>query len=171
MRPTFVALLLLFLAALPASAEEPPATPTWSHLAEPAELPALHLVDLGGGGVDLGGHVVIHFWATWCAPCVAELPELERVAESVAARGVRVVAVSEDRDGAESVRPFLARLPPLPHLTMLLDPGRRAAARLRLKSLPVTIVTDRDGRELARLFGAGDWNGADRRTLESELAR
>ncbi len=172
MRSWLAALLLLCVAALPARGDEPPAVTTWLHLDPPAALPALTLVDLTGGRVEIGGRTLIHFWATWCAPCVAELPGLEILAADLAPAGIRVVAVSEDRGGADDVRPFLTRLPPLPHLTILLDSGRRTAARLHLKSLPVTVVTGRDGRETARLVGPGDWRqGTDRRTLDAELAR
>jgi thiol-disulfide isomerase/thioredoxin len=127
---------------------------------------------LQGGAAELGGGpTLLHFWATWCVPCVAELPALDRLAEELGRQGVKVLVVSEDRGGANDVRPFLARLAPMPHLTVLLDPERRAAARLQLKAVPTTLVVGADGRERARLTGAGDWAASDRAMLSAELGR
>jgi cytochrome c biogenesis protein CcmG/thiol:disulfide interchange protein DsbE len=94
---------------------------------------------------DRGQVVVIDAWATWCAPCVRSLPQLQALRRDYAQRGVRVYAVSVDEDRAQ-ISTFLAtaRVHQLP---VLLDPGGFVLEqRLRLRQMPTTWVVDRSGR-------------------------
>jgi len=169
------AIIVAMLIPWAAQAEEPPAAPVWTQAATPLPLPDLPLEDMDGRRFDLsaqaGKVVLLHFWATWCGPCVAELPALDRYASELAARGVVVATVSEDRGGASEVRRFLDKEPPLGHVALLLDARRAAARALTLTAVPITVVISRDGRELARMTGSGEWDQPATRALIEPLLR
>jgi cytochrome c biogenesis protein CcmG/thiol:disulfide interchange protein DsbE len=129
-----------------------------------SEAPGLRLPSLGGGEVDLasqrGKVVVLNFWATWCPPCVAEMPSLERLHRALGPEGVSVVTVSTDEDEAELRRFVTARALTLP---VLKDPGGRLAAReYRTTGYPETFVLDRRGRVLLHVVGPAEWDSAER---------
>ena len=123
-------------------------------------MPNLAFTTLDGAPAALasfrGKPVVLNFWATWCAPCVAELPELDRLA---AGGAVTVLAVSADRGGAARVKPFLAQHP-LTHATVLLDPGSDAVHAVQVAGFPTTLIIDAQGRLRGRLEGPAAWGGA-----------
>jgi thiol-disulfide isomerase/thioredoxin len=104
-----------------------------------------------------GRVVVLNFWATWCIPCVAELPALDRLAG--AAPDFAVLAVSADRTGADVVKPFLAAHG-ISHLTVLLDPHMQAGGAFGVAGFPTTLVIDASGRLRGRLEGPADWASA-----------
>ncbi len=151
--------LLAALLAGPVWAGEAPSAAQWIIPPEPA------VVTLG----DLPKPpLVLHFWATWCAPCGEELPALDALAARLA---IPVVAVSEDRGGADDVQPYLDHHPPLPHLEMRFDAKRKLARALGLGAVPVSVVIGADGRETARLIGTGEWEGADGQRLAGAIGR
>ena len=104
-----------------------------------------------------GKGVVLNLWATWCAPCVAELPSLDALAERLAPDGIVVVALSSDRGGAASVDEYY-RAHEITHLGVWLDPDGTVMGTLAARGIPTTLILDRQGRERARLEGGVDWN-------------
>ncbi|UFN47733.1 TlpA family protein disulfide reductase [Roseomonas sp. OT10] len=106
-----------------------------------------------------GQGVVLNLWATWCPPCVAEMPALDRLQAMLQAEGIVVVPLSSDRGGRAQVAPFYAARG-LKHLGMWLDPRGAVGRALGVRGLPTTLVLDRQGRERARLEGAADWDSA-----------
>ena len=131
---------------------DPPAIPAAATFQE-ADGTARSLGDYVGKGL------VVNLWATWCVPCVAEMPELQDLARKVAGEGILVLPLSSDRGGAEVVRRFYAanRIEALP---VLLDPRGEAGRAWGARGLPTTIVIDRQGRERGRVEGAIDWASA-----------
>ena len=129
-----------------------------------AALPEVAFVDGDGtrrGLADFRGKgVVLNFWATWCVPCVAEMPSLDRLQARLANRGVVVLALSSDRGGAPVVRGFFARHG-IEHLSVALDEGLQAARALGVQGLPTTVLIDAEGRERGRLVGAAEWDSAE----------
>jgi len=125
----------------------------------PGVLPDLKFVGLDGAPVALsafaGKPVVLNFWATWCSPCVAELPDLDRLAAS----GVAVLAASTDHGGAEVVRPFLAKHG-ISHAHVVLDSGNDSVHAAEVVGFPTTLVIDAQGRLRGKLEGPADWSGA-----------
>jgi peroxiredoxin len=129
-----------------------------------SEVPAFRLPALAGGEMDLasqrGKVVVLNFWATWCPPCVAEMPSLERLHRSLGGEGLSVVTVSTDEDEAELQR-FVSRLALT--LPVLKDPGGRvAASEYHTTGYPETFVLDREGRLLELVVGPAEWDSAER---------
>lgn len=120
------------------------------------------LVDGDGASHAVGSFVgrglVLNLWATWCAPCVAELPALAVLAARVREEGILVLALSSDRGGAAVVARFYAAHG-ITGLAVWLDPRGAAARAWGARGLPTTLVVDRAGRERGRLEGAADWGG------------
>ena len=127
----------------------PPAIPAAASFQDADGTPRT-LGDFAGRGL------VVNLWATWCAPCVAEMPELQDLARKVAAHGILVLPLSSDRGGAEAVRRFYAANG-IDALPVLLDPRGEAARSWGARGLPTTLVIDRQGRERGRVEGAIDW--------------
>lgn len=123
-------------------------------------IPALSFADPAGASLDLasleGTPVLVNLWATWCAPCVVEMPLLDDLAGAMEGR-LRVVTVSQDVRGPDLVAPFFdqrgfARIEPW------LDPdGSLAQAVGGDGGLPLTVLYDARGRELFRVAGGYDW--------------
>lgn len=107
-----------------------------------------------------GRPLLVNLWATWCGPCVVEMPHLDRLAAAQDGR-VQVLAISQDSDGRELVTRFFsqrnfARLQPY------LDPRLDIMMALRVDTLPTTILYDAEGREVWRMTGMAEWG--DERT-------
>jgi thiol-disulfide isomerase/thioredoxin len=128
----------------------------------PAPPPDIRFSDAGGGEHGLqefaGKGVVLNLWATWCVPCVAELPSLAALATKMP--GLAVLPLSTDRGGAAVVQKFYASHG-IAGLGVWLDPKGVAAEALHARGLPTTLIIDRQGRERARLEGGADWASAE----------
>ncbi|MBB2162034.1 TlpA family protein disulfide reductase [Gluconacetobacter sacchari] len=132
--------------------------------AAPRPLPDLGFVDGSGAARHLadwhGRIVVLNLWATWCQPCVAEMPALAALARQVAPAGdIAVLPVSIDHGGVDLVRRFY-RTHAIEGLPVLCDPDMRIPTALREEGVPVTLVIDRAGREVARIVGPVRWDPA-----------
>lgn len=106
--------------------------------------------------VSLRGRVaLVNFWATWCPPCVEEMPSLERLHRALGTEGLAVVGISVDED-ENAVRDFVAR-----HgltFPILRDPGGRVAAAYSATGYPETFVIGPDGRLLRTFVGPAQWD-------------
>ncbi len=148
---------------------------TLARLDPPVPLPAftftaadgrtLHLADYTGAN---GRGAVINFWATWCAPCVAEMPALAALAHALEPDRIAVLPVSADRGGAGVVTSFF-RNHDIEGLPVLLDPGSTAVHALQLGGLPTTVLVGPDGLERARMEGSADWGTPEAARLVREL--
>lgn len=131
---------------------------------QPAMLPDFAFTGPDGetmGLADLGGKVVLlNLWATWCAPCVEEMPALDRLQAQLGGSDFEVVALSLDRGGLSQVQPFFEKLG-IGSLSAYLDPEGASMKALTPRGLPTTILLDREGRELGRLEGAAEWDSPD----------
>ncbi len=121
--------------------------------------PDFQLVDLNGEPAELNNYrdqyVLLNFWATWCPPCVAEMPALEQLYQHYRDRGFVVVAISSDVEGRSIVQPFIESLGVT--FPVLLDPDGQVSAAYGAKSLPVSFLLDRDVRVVAAAQGAREW--------------
>lgn len=126
----------------------------------PQPAPEMSFDGLDGKPVSLtdfkGKLVILNLWATWCQPCLKEMPSLQKL-EARLAPDLLVLAVSEDRGGAEVVKPFLDKID-LGKLTIALDPKSTATHTLHARGLPTSLVVDPGGTVLGKVEGAADWD-------------
>ena len=121
--------------------------------------PAFRLASLDGRTVDLASYrgkvVMVHFWATWCPPCVEELPTLERLHRAYFGKDLEVLAVSVDEGGAGAVTQFMQKnrfaLP------VLLNPDQSVSRAYGTFKFPETYLVDREGIVRRKIIGAIDW--------------
>jgi len=134
--------------------------------------PTAAFKDPDGGDISLadfrGAPVLVNLWATWCAPCVKELPTLDSLSQSHAVDGeLAIVAVSQDMGPHNSVKAFLETLK-VKDLGAYHDPQMALSAGLQAEVLPTTILFDKDGREVWRYVGDLDWSGPEAAKLLAE---
>ena len=137
---------------------------------QPSKLPPMSFKALDGQDHSIdslnGRFVVLNLWATWCAPCVKEMPSLERLQHKAGDR-FAVIAISQDAAGTKKVVDFISKLG-IATLPIWLDESGRSGRQLRAFALPTTIILDQSGRELARLVGTAQWDHPDtQRAIES----
>jgi thiol-disulfide isomerase/thioredoxin len=129
----------------------------------PRPAPGVPFQDRTGGPASLadfrGRLVLVNLWATWCGPCVEEMPALERAQAKLGER-LTILAVSEDRGGAKVVDPFLEKQG-LAKLRIFLDPKGEFGRAVGIRGLPTSLLVDAEGRELGRVEGQAEWDGAN----------
>ena len=127
---------------------------------EPKPLSALSFTNGEGKPLTLadfkGRTVLLNLWATWCAPCRKEMPDLARLQDMLGGENFEVVAVSIDRKGAEASAAFLKETG-AESLKLFLEPTSAILNEVKSIGLPTTILIDENGMELGRLIGPADW--------------
>ncbi len=106
-----------------------------------------------------GKIVLLNVWATWCAPCIKEIPALDRLAAALNGADFAVVTVSLDRKGIDAVRKVFAERD-VQKLPIYIDRSGEALRTVRAIGLPTSLLIDREGREFARAVGPAEWDGA-----------
>ena len=118
-----------------------------------------------------GEILVVNFWATWCAPCRREMPQLDALQNQFSGQPVRVLAISLDRGNDQKPQKFLDELG-VHKLTRAHDGSYKSARQVGLIGLPTTLIIDKNGFEIGRLAGEAEWNSAPvYRLIEQILAR
>ena len=132
-----------------------------SLLAEPKKLPEIVFYDEANNSVTLGkwqGKVVLlNIWATWCPPCVKEMPTFDRLQKRLGGDFFQVVVLSVDEAGTKAVKKFFGEIK-VKNLDIYMDPNFKAAGTLNALGLPTTILIDLKGQELGRLVGPAEWD-------------
>lgn len=114
---------------------------------------------------DFRGKVVmVNYWATWCAPCIRELPSIDRLQAELGGPDFTVVAINVDRGGKAAAAPFAERLK-LENLALYLDPRNATGRAVGVNVMPTTIVYDREGNEIGRLEGGAEWDSPEAMAL------
>ena len=125
----------------------------------PVDLPEVVLLDAEDGEHVLadykGKWVVLNFWATWCAPCRREMPSLGRL--QAAMPEIAVVPVATGRNAVEGIQRFFDEAK-VTNLPILRDPTSELAHGMGIMGLPVTVILNPDGQEVARLIGDAEWD-------------
>lgn len=138
-----------------------PVVPGLALHAQPRELANLRFSDGEERPTSLaafrGRFVLLNVWATWCAPCVEEMPTLDRLQAMLGGPEFEVVALSIDRGGLSVVREFFERLG-IKHLRPYLDPSGDVLSSLAVAGVPLTLLIDREGREIGRKAGSAAWD-------------
>jgi thiol-disulfide isomerase/thioredoxin len=142
-------------------------------LADAGPAPATSFIGPDGQPVRIadfkGKVVVLNLWATWCAPCVVEMPTIAKLAESYAGQSVEVVAVSIDKpDATDKAKAFIAKQQ---HLKFYQDPKMAMPFDIRppAPGMPTTVIYGKDGVEKARVSGEADWSSKDARAVIDHL--
>ncbi len=153
------------LAALsPANAVAQDVAQSFTLHQEPRLLGEIHFEDGDGNTLSLadfqGKAIVLNVWATWCAPCVREMPTLDRLQAQLGGANFEVVALSIDRAGLEVVRKFYDVVG-VQHLAIYIDRLAKTMGTLSVVGLPTTLLIDRKGREIGRLVGPAEWDSTD----------
>ena len=155
-------------AASPAAASE--FTGSIDHSHKDSAVPSLTLHDNAGKVLELaklgGKPLLVNLWATWCAPCIAELPKLNALAAGKGA-ALQVVTISEDLTGGDKVAAFLASRG-YAHLSPWLDPDNNASTKYQVSTLPTTIYYDAAGHEVWRYSGGHDWMSTETARMLAE---
>ncbi len=107
-----------------------------------------------------GRAVVLNFWATWCAPCVREMPSLDRLQATVSGEGIEVLTLSEDRGGAPVIKRFYKKHG-IRNLPVLVDKRGEVLRKLRVRGLPTTLLIDAQGNEVGRVVGPAEWDSPE----------
>lgn len=132
-------------------------------VSEPPPQPSQRLVLEDGTETRLsdkrGKLLLVNFWATWCAPCVVEMPDLDALQAELGDGDFEVVTISQDQRIEDASAFFEER--GLEHLTLHHDPSLSAAMAAGSRGLPTTVLYDRQGREIGRMDGEADWAGED----------
>jgi len=128
------------------------------------EVPDLVFADADGKERRLsefrGKLVLLNLWATWCAPCVKEMPSLERLQTKRGSDRFLVLALSQDRGGLFQVRQFYDAQD-LKALDVFVDKTMASARALKAAALPTTLLIDPEGREIGRLVGSAEWDAPE----------
>jgi thiol-disulfide isomerase/thioredoxin len=139
----------------------------------PGPAPDLKFTDAAGKALTLanyrGNGLVVNIWATWCGPCVAELPTFAAIAPTLAKSKILVLPISVDLDGSKSVKPFYISHG-ITSLPVLLDPDGSATDALNTDGIPVSIIINPQGQLVARLDGSANWNSPATLALIKQLA-
>jgi thiol-disulfide isomerase/thioredoxin len=137
----------------------------------PQPAPAFSLTDMSGKEAELtdfkGSVVLLNLWATWCQPCLKEMPSLAALQQRFGA-SLMILALSEDRGGAEMVKPFVEKHG-LDKLKVYLDPKSTAIRAFEARGLPSSFLIDADGKVLGKVEGAADWDSDKMRDALGKL--
>jgi thiol-disulfide isomerase/thioredoxin len=150
----------------------PPILEGLQTLSPPAELPDGVFVTQDGASHHLsefkGRGMVVNLWATWCAPCVAEMPSLDVLSKALAPQDIAVLPLSSDRGGADVVQAWY-QAHGITALPVLLDPRGALATAFNARGIPTTVIIDQNGRAVARLEGAANWADPEAQLLIRKL--
>ncbi|MFO1144225.1 MAG: TlpA disulfide reductase family protein [Amaricoccus sp.] len=130
----------------------------------PVPASELGFADVRGNPVtlaDSNGKVrLVNFWATWCAPCRREMPSLDALARDRNGPGFAVIPIATGRNSLDAIAAFTAEAG-IADLPTYLDVKGAVATDMDVPGLPVSVLLDRNGNEVARLMGGADWNSPD----------
>ena len=132
--------------------------------AEPTDASALPYVradETEGTLADYSGQfVLLNFWATWCAPCREEMPSLQLLQDNLGGDAFQVVTLATGRNPPQAVRRFFEE-EGVTTLPQHRDINQQIAREMGIFGLPITVILDPSGHEIARLRGDADWAGDD----------
>lgn len=127
-------------------------------------LPNFNFADEKGVNQTLEGfrgrYILLNLWASWCAPCVEEMPSLNALRDKFDFKDLNIIALNVDRNGTAIAQAFMTRHN-LKNLLAYVDTSGRVPYTLKTRGLPTTFLIDREGREIGRVEGAVNWSSPD----------
>ena len=137
-------------------------------LAPPLPVPAASFYTSNGKKINLnmfkGAWLLVNFWATWCAPCISELPSLYNLKQNKSSSKFKILLVSIDRAGPKVYKPFLKKLE-LSHLNSASDPRANLMRALKISGIPTTLLIDPNGYVVGMYTGDAKWDHPFAETL------
>lgn len=131
-------------------------------------IPEGTLLDEGDGEHPLtewrGKYLLVNFWATWCAPCRAEMAALDRLQADLGSDRFAVLTIATGRNPVPAIHKFFAE-EAITHLPILRDPRQAFAGQMGVMALPVTVLIGPDGTEIGRVTGDAAWDGPEAKAL------
>lgn len=115
-----------------------------------------------------GRHVVLNFWATWCAPCRKEMPTLSALQAAMGGEDFEVVTIATGRNDPVGMQQFFDEIG-VDNLPLHRDPQQRLAREMGVLGLPITVIIDPEGMEIARLQGDADWSSESAMAIVAAL--
>lgn len=148
-KPALLAICLMFLSATAPAKEN---------------LHGLSFSDFENQPISLesqrGNVVLLNFWATWCPPCIKEMPSMQRLRDSLAGEKFEIVAVNVG-ESPTAVSSFLLQLEPELEFTILLDEEGRSFGELGLRGMPMSLIYDQNGELITTVLGGREWDSPE----------
>ncbi len=127
---------------------------------KPSMAPAIEFRTEDGRAVSLanwrGKVVLVNFWATWCAPCRREMPELDKLQKRLGGDRFEVIALSSDRKGLALIKPFYKNIG-VQNLKIYYDKTSRAQRAFKVVGLPTTVLINEKGQYIGQMIGPAEW--------------
>jgi len=141
-------------------------------LEEPKDVSQVIFTDPEGGEHHLadwrGKYVLVNFWATWCAPCRKEMPGLEELQTEFGGDMFEVVPIATGRNTLAGINRFFGEIG-VENLPVLLDPKQKLTRDMAVLGLPISLILNPEGQEIARLRGDAEWNSASAKAIIAAL--
>ena len=115
-----------------------------------------------------GKYVVLNFWATWCAPCRKEMPQLSQLQAELGGEAFEVVTIATGRNPPQAMQRFFEEIG-VDNLPLHMDPKQQLAREMAIMGLPITLILNPDGQEIARMRGDADWSSDSAKAIVSAL--
>lgn len=137
-------------------------------------MPSSDVPFVGGDGSEMtlaayeGKHIVLNFWATWCAPCRAEMPHLAELQDAFEGENFEVVTIATGRNPRPAMEAFFTEIG-VDNLPLHTDARQNLARSMGVLGLPVTVILDPEGNEIARLQGDADWKSDSAKAIIAAL--
>lgn len=137
----------------------------------PFPAPEFTLQTLVGDDTDLSAHkgkyVLLNFWATWCPPCLTEMPAMEKMYQKYKDQGFTILAISSDEGGKPDIQPFVDKLGVT--FPILIDADKAVSSTYGAINLPLSFLLNREGQVIAGSEGERDWASEEAYSVLDEL--
>jgi len=138
---------------------------------KPVETVEFQLEDDGGTATledYKGKYVLLNFWATWCAPCRKEMPQIAELQDEFGGDRFEVLTLATGRNSPAGIKKFFEDNG-IDNLPRHQDPRSDVARKMGVVALPITVILDPDGNEIARLIGDAEWNSDSAKAIVAAL--
>ncbi|MCV6598369.1 MAG: TlpA family protein disulfide reductase [Mangrovicoccus sp.] len=140
----------------------------------PKPVPEIAFDNLDGAPSSFAAYqgkiVLLNFWATWCAPCRKEMPGLDRLNGEMGSEDFTVLTLATGRNSPQAMRRFFAQ-EGIETLPLYKDPNKAIGSQMAVLGLPITVILDRQGREIARLQGDAEWDSDSAKAILQALIK